>query len=110
MLPRKAITDLSWICIQDQGETCKWVTIADCLWKGPTWLRCKHVLQNIEQYEPMNDLFCNAVGLRNYRWDDGLEELKTMKTQNESDFQKVTEIYGELQQEFESDNKPKALR
>ena len=86
------------------------MTVADCLWQGPTWLRCKHVLHNIEQYKPMGFFFCNAVGLRDYKWDDALEELQVMIAQNASDFQKATEIYRELEREFGSDKNPKALR
>ena len=58
----------------------------------------------------MSDFFLNVVGLRNYDWKDSLQELEAMKTQDEINFQKATEVYQDLEWEFGGDKTPKVLR
>jgi hypothetical protein len=63
------------------------------------------------EYLPLRTFFCDTLGVRQYKWQDAVDELTTMSCDDAApDLQKLCAIYEYLSRNFEGDQAYDALR
>jgi hypothetical protein len=93
-----------------QQGAASWFKPADCVWQAPQWLTVKICLSHLTVYDSLQNFFCNALIVRNYRWQDAIAELVHMKIQRSRDSNTANAIYEHLCRDFRHEGSFDALR
>lgn len=86
------------------------MTIDECVWQAPEWAIRLQGVSRQEELQPLRTFFCEALGIRQYRWQDAIDELITMSCDGVPNMQKLCAIYQYLSRSFEGDQDHVALR
>lgn len=86
-----------------------WFGIDRCVWDAPEWQTRLEVLARNEVYRPLGIFFRDVLGVRNFKWQDAIDELVFMH-ETTPDIIDVRAIYEYLASNFQHDSTYDELR
>jgi hypothetical protein len=101
------------VYIPNTGDGAKLVSLSECVWSGPSWLRTVHALASHEEYtsdSKIRGFFLDTLGVENADWGTYLTELKHLQVVGVDAIEKTQRIYQAIMEDAENEDDWKSLR
>ncbi|GES66760.1 hypothetical protein ATEIFO6365_0002063400 [Aspergillus terreus] len=101
------------VYIPNTGDGAKLVSLSECVWSGPSWLRTVHALASHEEYtsdSKIRGFFLDTLVVENADWGTYLTELKHLQVVGVDAIEKTQTIYQAIMEDAENEDDWKSLR
>lgn len=110
---RQYFEDEKAVYIPNTGDGAKLVSLGECVWSGPSWLRTVHALASHEEYtsdSKIRESFSDKLGVENPDWGTYLTELIHLQVVGVDAIEKTQRIYQAIMEDAENEDDWKSLR